>query len=147
VRLGWVATAGLVCVGLAGVLAWTHVDTARRLARGDYQRVDFTVVSAVRAPGDGRLGLLTVRFQDPDGGGQREGTALISAAEAKDGTYREGQAVQGWVHPGMERPVVADARPSHAASQSFTLAAAAVCATLGFGLLALAGAKGWIVVP
>ena len=140
-KLGWFAVAGLVLVGVAGVLTWSHLDQANKLKSGTFRKVELEVVEARSASTQASGGLLQVRWQAADGS-EQEGVALIALADVKSGKFAKGQKVAGWVHPGLWRPSVGEQQPSLEADQQFMAYAAAVCAAIGLGLLGFAAATG-----
>ncbi len=145
-KLSVVATVGLVLVGVAGVLAWTHFDQAAKLQAGKWTRVQTTVLQVIEARGAQHGGIAVLRWTDGAGNTQ-DGGAYVPIDDFKAGRYKVGDAVAAWVHPGFSRPELAEAEPNLAPDQGFTGRAAIACLLLGLGLLGFAGATGRLLAP
>ncbi len=145
-KLSIVATVGLVLVGVAGALAWTHFDGAARLKAGKWTRLQASVVQVIEARGAQHGGIAVLRWTDTDGKSQ-DGGAYVPVADFKAGRYKAGDSVQAWVHPGFSRPELSEAEPNLAPDQGFTGTAAIACLVLGLGLLGFAGATGRLLSP
>lgn len=143
-RLGNLAIAGIVSLGVAGLMAYTHFDQAAKLRAGKWAQVAASVVSVVEARGAQHGGIAVLRWAGD--GGQQDGGALVPTADFAAGKYKPGDSVQAWVHPGFSRPVLSAAEPNLQPDQSFTGYAAVACGILGLALLALAARSGAILV-
>ena len=145
-KLGNLATVGVVLVGVAGMLTYAHFDQAGKLAKGQFKQVDLTVVHTQHESNKASTGLVFVRWQDPDDGSAKDSAALIASAEVTSGKYQPGQTVKGWVHPALFRPELSDAKPTYVADQGFMAKGAVACAALGLALIAWTLKMGWFVV-
>jgi hypothetical protein len=140
-RVGVIATVGLVMLGLSAVLAWTHFDQGSRQRAGEWTRMDAQVDEvrlASRAP---LSGLVTLSWDDGRGARQA-GVAWISREDFDAGRYKVGDRVAAWVHPGFPRPELSEVPPDHAPDQAFTSVAALVALVAGVGLIGFAVATG-----
>jgi hypothetical protein len=142
VKPSWLLIAAVLSLGLAVMFVWTWRDQTKRLAMGQWSRVQLEVVRTdYRARGN-QGGLLFVRWTDPTTGLPQDGAALIGTSDVHSPAYRSGRQVQGWVHPGFGRPEVGATMPNLAPDQSFLLPAALTAAGLGLLLLLVAWKTG-----
>ncbi|MSQ84604.1 MAG: hypothetical protein EXR77_17280 [Myxococcales bacterium] len=144
-RLSAVATVGIVLVGVAGVTAWTHFDQAAKLRNGEFKRYATTVVSVVSASSAQHGGIAVLRWTDAADGQARDGGAFITSADFAAQRYKAGDSLQAWVHPGMSRPVLSEAKPDLQPDQSFTAIAAAICLAIGVALVGYAFKTGQFI--
>ena len=117
-RIGNVAVAGVVVLGVAGLLAYTHFDQAKKLRAGTFQAYDMTVLSVVGAAGSQHGGLVVMRWTEQPAGEVREGGAYITLDDYKAQKYKPGDSVRAWAHPGMSRPVISAAMPNSSAAET-----------------------------
>ncbi|MBM4345099.1 MAG: DUF3592 domain-containing protein [Deltaproteobacteria bacterium] len=134
-KLSLFATVGLVLVGVAGALAWTHFDQAAKLKAGKWVRVQATVLQVVEAR-SAQHGAIAVLRWATDDGRTNDGGAYVTGADFKAGRFKAGETVWAWVHPGFARPELGEAEPNLAPDQGFTGKAAVACLILGLALLA-----------
>lgn len=145
--ISWLGTAGVLMLGTGLLLAWTHHDTAHRLAGPAFRPIDYEVlrVEEQRYATDSQRGTATrwlvhIRFVDPFTGQILDRAGQTSRADAQG--YTPGERRRGLYAPQWPRPELTEVAPDVSRDQAFLLWGAWLLVPLGLLVLGFAAATG-----